>query len=200
MKLRPLLLLLSLCAAVGCASTPKTSIYLVADPEGQIGEVSVTNDVSTVLLTEENEKLAAGNSSRAFRKTRIVEASEIEEKFSDALASLPERPAGFSIYFDSDSSQIKRDSRRILDEVLAEIKRRDSRDISLNGHTDRQGDAQLNMPLSLKRADRVKNFLLEKGISEDYITVEFYGESKPVIPTVDDVSEPKNRRVEVVVR
>ena len=83
---------------------------------------------------------------------------------------------------------------------LAEVRRRDSHDISLNGHTDRTGEADWNMKLSLERANAVKVLLVEQGVSADYLTIEYYGESKPVIPTEDNVSEPKNRRVEVVVR
>ena len=88
----------------------------------------------------------------------------------------------------------------VVAEVLGEVQRRDSRDISLNGHTDRVGDRASNMALSLRRADTVKELLLQAGIVQDYIQMEYYGESKPVIPTEDNVDEPLNRRVEVVVR
>ena len=132
--------------------------------------------------------------------SREATSEEIQTKFGDALAIVPPPPKGFNIYFDSGSSNVKSDSQAILDQVMAEAGQRDSRDISLNGHTDRAGDVAYNMRLSLDRANRVKDLLMKRGIPPEYLRIEYYGESKPIVPTADNVSEPKNRRVEVVVR
>ena len=54
------------------------------------------------------------------------------------------------------------------------------------------------MNLSLERANEVRRMLVDQGVSAEYLNIEYYGESKPLVPTEDNVSEPKNRRVEVV--
>lgn len=186
--------------AAGCATKPQASFYLVPDPEGHVGEVTVSNQAASVTLNKANETVAAPREDKAFSESRVATSEEIQGKFADALAIVPPPPRGFSIYFDSGSSNVNAESRPILEQVLAETRQRDSHDISLNGHTDRTGEADTNMKLSLDRANAVKALLVEQGIKPEYMTIEYYGESKPVVPTEDNVDEPKNRRVEVVVR
>jgi len=185
---------------VGCATTPQARIYLVPDPEGNVGEVEVTNEADSIVLKKANETVDAPNASESFSPVRQATEIEIQEKFGDALGAMPPAPRGFNIYFDSGSARINADSQGVVSEIMAEVKARDSRDISLNGHTDRVGDSKSNMALSLKRSDTVKELLLTAGVVPEYIQIEYYGESKPVVPTEDNVDEPLNRRVEVVVR
>ena len=154
---------IALLALAGCA-TPGTSFYLVPDPEGHVGEVSVTNETGTATLTKVNETVAAADQDKPFSESREATSEEIQTKFGDALAIVPPPPKGFNIYFDSGSSNVKSDSQAILDQVMAEAGQRDSRDISLNGHTDRAGDAAYNMRLSLDRANRVKDLLVDRGV------------------------------------
>ncbi|HQE81491.1 MAG TPA: OmpA family protein [Candidatus Hydrogenedentes bacterium] len=200
MKCANVMVLILLCVAAGCAKTPRANFYLVPDPEGRVGEVTVTNQAASVTLNKANETVAAMRVDQAFKESRMATSEEIETKFGDALALVPPPPKGFNIYFHTDSSKVDADSLPMFEQVLAEVRQRDSHDISLNGHTDRTGEADWNMKLSLERANAVKVLLVEQGVSADYLTIEYYGESKPVIPTEDNVSEPKNRRVEVVVR
>ncbi len=193
--------LIILCAlTAGCATTPQARFYLVPDPDGNVGEVTVSNEADSVILNQANETVDAPSGDKAFTNARQADAGEIQSTFGAALSVMPPQPKGFNVYFDSGSARISPESSGVVAEVLGEVQRRDSRDISLNGHTDRVGDRASNMALSLRRADTVKELLLQAGIVQDYIQMEYYGESKPVIPTEDNVDEPLNRRVEVVVR
>jgi len=185
---------------VGCTTTPQARFYLVPDPDGNVGEMEVTNEADTIVLKKANEAVDAPNANAAFSPVRRAAAGEIQDKFGDALSAMPPAPRGFNIYFDSGSARINAESQGVVSEIMAEVKARESRDISLNGHTDRVGDSKSNMALSLKRADTVKELLLTAGVVPEYIQIEYYGESKPVVPTADNVDEPLNRRVEVVVR
>ncbi len=184
----------------GCATTPQARFYLVPDPEGKVGEVTLSNEADSIVLNQANEAVDAPSGTEAFSASRQADSAEIETKFGEAFSVMPPQPKGFNIYFDSGSAKINAESQGIAEEVMAEVKRRDSRDISLNGHTDRVGDKASNMELSLRRANTVKEALLEAGVLPEYIQIEYYGESKPIKPTEDDVDEPLNRRVEVVVR
>ena len=200
MKYATVVLMVLLAVAAGCATTPKTSFYLVPDPEGHVGEVTVTNQAASVTLNQANQTVAAERQDKAFSETRLAANEEIQAKFSDALAIVPPPPTGFSIYFATGSSKVDADSLPVFEQILAEARKRDSHDISLNGHTDRTGEADVNMNLSLERANEVRRMLVDQGVSAEYLNIEYYGESKPLVPTEDNVSEPKNRRVEVVVR
>lgn len=186
--------------SIGCATKTQTSFYLVPDPEGHVGEVVLTNKAGSTTLAKANETVSAPREDKPFTASREATSEEIQTKFGAAFAVAPKPPKGFNIYFDSDSRRVSAKSKDVMEQVMAEFRERDSRDISLNGHTDRAGDAAYNMRLSLDRANAVKELLIKAGVKPEYISIEYYGESKPVVPTADNVSEPKNRRVEVMVR
>lgn len=69
--------------------------------------------------------------------------------------------------------------------------------IELGGHTDDKGDAAFNLRLSEKRANAVKNFLLDKGVEEERLTAVGYGESSPVASNETVEGRAKNRRTEL---
>jgi outer membrane protein OmpA-like peptidoglycan-associated protein len=54
--------------------------------------------------------------------------------------------------------------------------------------------------LALKRAESTRERLVEAGLELKRVEVSSHGENNPVIPTADNVAEPKNRRVEVTIR
>ena len=68
------------------------------------------------------------------------------------------------------------------------------------GHSDTLGDKAYNLALSMRRAMAVQKLLVEKGIDEAFIDTTSHGEENPLVKTADNVGNPKNRRVEVVVR
>ncbi len=69
--------------------------------------------------------------------------------------------------------------------------------IIIAGHTDNQGEAQKNLILSKKRAEAVRDFLVSRGVAEDRIIVQFFGEEKPVDTNDTPEGRQKNRRVEM---
>ena len=72
--------------------------------------------------------------------------------------------------------------------------------IEVGGHTDTSGTAAYNQALSVRRAQAVSNELVRLGVPREAITVQGYGETRPLVPTADGVREPQNRRVEIILR
>ncbi len=68
------------------------------------------------------------------------------------------------------------------------------------GHTDTVGKAEANDELSLRRARAVGNLLVSKGFPADLITPIGRGERELAVATADEVAEPRNRRVEILIR
>ena len=69
----------------------------------------------------------------------------------------------------------------------------------IEGHTDTVGDGETNQRLSERRAEAVRNYLIQKhGVSAARLEAVGLGESRPVVPTGDNVDEPRNRRVQVI--
>src|SRR5207302_2111616 len=73
-------------------------------------------------------------------------------------------------------------------------------EIAIIGHSDRVGTVPYNDALSLRRAERCRDELLKLGIPKVRISIAGRGWREPEIPTAQDVSEPRNRRVEISVR
>ncbi len=71
--------------------------------------------------------------------------------------------------------------------------------VKIEGHTDNAGDDATNMTLSTDRAEAVKAYFVSKGISEDRITVEGFGETTPIADNNTAAGRVKNRRVEIKV-
>ena len=70
----------------------------------------------------------------------------------------------------------------------------------MTGHTDRVGSEADNDRLSLQRAEAVRAMLIQRGINSSFLRAVGRGEREPLIPTPDEQAEPRNRRVEVIVR
>jgi OOP family OmpA-OmpF porin len=73
-------------------------------------------------------------------------------------------------------------------------------EVQVTGHTDRVGSVADNAQLSLQRAEAVRAMLIQRGINSSFLRAVGRGEREPLIPTADQQAEPRNRRVEVIVR
>lgn len=71
--------------------------------------------------------------------------------------------------------------------------------LKLSGHTDNQGDADKNMLLSEKRSKAVKKYLMKKGVPEENILTEWFGQTLPIADNNTAAGRQKNRRVEMKV-
>ena len=69
--------------------------------------------------------------------------------------------------------------------------------VQMSGHTDRKGTEASNVDLSKRMVKNVREFLVARGIPDDKVQTDAYGEFSPQVDTADGVSEPKNRRVEL---
>jgi outer membrane protein OmpA-like peptidoglycan-associated protein len=117
-----------------------------------------------------------------------------------ALAALPKPPLRYIFYFKHDSVDLTRNSRALLDNVLRAIRDRAPVDVSVVGHTDTVGKKRYNYALSLKRARAVASILLGEGVDPSVLDITSHGENNPLVPTGDQIREPRNRRVEITVR
>ncbi len=103
-----------------------------------------------------------------------------------------------SIRFESGSASIDTASDELLDR-LAEVARNCPGQLNVEGHTDSQGDADLNQALSLARATAVRDALAGRGIEADRITSTGFGESQPIADNATSTGRAKNRRIVITV-
>lgn len=100
------------------------------------------------------------------------------------------------INFDFDSFRIRKDAKPILDEIADFMLKYGEAHLTIEGHTCSIGPENYNMKLSLKRANSAKKYLLKKGITEERISTEGFGETKPVESNKTMKGRAANRRAE----
>jgi hypothetical protein len=103
------------------------------------------------------------------------------------------------VFFDWDSSRLSPASLNVITQAVTAFRSTGNARITATGHTDTTGPESYNMALSLRRANAVKNELVRQGVPAPAVTVIGKGESQLLVPTGDNVREPQNRRVEIVV-
>jgi OmpA-OmpF porin, OOP family len=101
-----------------------------------------------------------------------------------------------SVLFGSDSSELKPAAKTELDNVFGILFQQPAVKIEIQGYTDSMGPAEYNQKLSNRRAEIVKMYFIEKGISSDRLSAVGMGENKPVAPNDSPEGRAKNRRVE----
>jgi outer membrane protein OmpA-like peptidoglycan-associated protein len=101
------------------------------------------------------------------------------------------------LYFEQTTVTIKEESKILLEEVLKKMKMNPDLKIEIIGHTDNVGDYYQNQYLSEFRAKYIANFLFNKGIKDNRISIKGDGSAKPIIENNTEENRSKNRRVEI---
>jgi outer membrane protein OmpA-like peptidoglycan-associated protein len=201
MKIHGLILLgLTLLFCLAACSRDRCVVVLLPQPDGSTSQLLVSNQGGSRLLQEPNLATGIQSAKSAPSSPEPMDDQRIQKIFGDALMALPPPPIHFILYFKTDTTELTDESRKILSKVLPAIADHESTDVSVVGHTDRVGTRDYNFHLALDRAILVQKILLSLGINPKFIEVTSHGEDNPLIQTEDEVPEPKNRRVEVVVR
>jgi len=86
-----------------------------------------------------------------------------------------------------------------LDNVVTALKANPDRSITIEGHTDSQGQRTYNMDLSQKRADSVRQYVVSRGIPSEIIRAVGVGPDRPVANNATADGRANNRRVEIIV-
>lgn len=86
-----------------------------------------------------------------------------------------------------------------LDRLAGFLLRNPKYRLSIEGHTDRIGNAAKNLALSEERAQTVASYLQQKGIATNRISAKGYGDTRPLVREAENVANEKNRRVEFVI-
>jgi outer membrane protein OmpA-like peptidoglycan-associated protein len=189
-------IMLALLAA--CAAKPPATVILLPGEDGKTGAVVVSDGESRAVL--DTPYATARSSGGQSIERRTASEQEVKKDFGTTLASLPPRPSKYTLYFLIGTDQFTDETKKQVRQVLVEVAERPAAEVVVIGHTDRVGGQLRNDQLSLQRAQRVKTLLIPLGIPENRIVTAGRGEREPVIPTADNVDEPRNRRVEINVR
>ena len=104
-----------------------------------------------------------------------------------------------NVYFDQSSYVLRTESYAQLDILLNTLKSYPKLVIEIAGHTDNVGDRRLNQSLSENRARVITNYLINRGIPENRLQYQGYGDTRPAAPNDNEANKKQNRRVEFTV-
>ena len=201
-------LLVLVCTALAFACGPRRAaapagapdlIVLLPDSGGTVGRASVTNPLGAIEL----DRARAATTvipGRAPAAAVILDEATVAATFGDALAGMPRPPQSFLLYFRLDSDALTDESRATLPNIAKALSSYSVPEVIAIGHTDTTGDRKTNIALGLTRANTVRRLLIDAGLEASLIEAASLGEADLLIPTPDDTSEPRNRRVEITVR
>ncbi|MFZ5570281.1 MAG: OmpA family protein [Thermodesulfobacteriota bacterium] len=198
MRLLFLPLLLLMMGPAGCSR--KNMVVLMPEKDGSKSGIVVSNQAGSVEIDSPYHATRVQGANSPPDPAAAVDQQEIQAVFGQALAVQPEPPVHFILYFESVSTTLTPESLKTLPTIVETIHARDSVDVGIVGHTDTAGDKDYNRRLSTRRAEAVGQLLVERGVRTECLEISSHGEENPIVVTADDVNEPRNRRVEVVVR
>ncbi len=178
----------------------KSTVILVPDPDGSLGQITVSNAAGSVEIDQANQSTIVRDRKKPPGAPDQLAPVEVEALFGKVLSNEPPPPIHFFLHFQSNSVQLLPASSQQLSEIITAVQRRAPTRISVVGHTDTMGDKAYNIDLSMRRALAVKQRLVNSGVDDTFLDVSSHGEENPLVKTADNVSDAKNRRVEVVVR
>lgn len=101
------------------------------------------------------------------------------------------------VNFETGTDRLTKDSISILNGVADTLSKRQEITVEVAGYTDNRGSAALNQKLSQKRAKRVANYLVGRGVKADKLSAKGYGAANPVADNSTAAGQAQNRRVEL---
>jgi outer membrane protein OmpA-like peptidoglycan-associated protein len=174
-------------------------LVLLPDPEdGAVGRATVSTPAGTVELAKPRD------STRTFLNlppapVTVMSETDVQRLFGCALSTLPSQPRHFTLSF-LQSDELTAEDRALVPRIVEAVRSLPAPDVLVVGHTDTTGTAADNYQLGLRRANVARNLLLEVGLDPSIIEVASHGKADLLIPTADETPEPRNRRVEIIVR
>lgn len=179
-------------------SVPQERVILLPNQDGTPSAVVVRTAKGETVLDSPYQM--AGIAGSGAVSATAENPDTVKVRYRATLAALPPAAASFTLYFETGTDVLVPDSVPLLARIKEELAQHAAPEIVVVGHTDRVGTQEFNDALSLKRAEAMRQVLVEAGIPPERIVTAGRGEREPLVKTADEVDEPKNRRVEIRVR
>ena len=202
MRRLPLLLCVAL-VVTGCA---RTNVSMFPGEANASGGVNPTGAVAfldpetgaDIAVVDQANSRSAGGKRRV--STKALTPAQMQKRYGALLATVPEPPRLFILYFKQGSTELVDESGALIPDLFSEVRRRPGVDVQIVGHTDTTGEGGFNDILSVKRAEEVKSLLATMGLDSTITRATGRGERDLRENTADEVPSELNRRVEVYVK
>ncbi|MBW3534188.1 MAG: OmpA family protein [Gemmatimonadetes bacterium] len=137
---------------------------------------------------------ARAQAEAAAREREAAEQRRLEEARASAVATLRE-----IVHFDYDQSDINPQAERVLRQKVEILRANPGIRLRIEGHADERGSTEYNLALANRRAESVRQFFTNFGLSGDRFATVSYGEERPLVNRSDEQAWAQNRRAEFVI-
>jgi len=197
MKIRLILITTIGLFFVACA--PKTTVVLL-DSGKRHNAIIVGNTKGTTKIDKVGNYVELKDKNTVASRVKMMSKDELNAKFSKVLAAEPAKPLTYIVYFKPSSTELTDESKLTFKKALNSIKTRSPCMVDVIGHTDTVGAGKLNAKVSLKRAKSIASLVQKSKIKILSLISKGYGEEDLLVQTKDNVSEAKNRNVEIFIK
>ena len=189
-----MVLVLSACGA-------NETLVLLRDDDGKVGALALLNQDGSdkgIVMNKVNQMTRIDGAGSI--QTMTASQQDLDKDFAATLETLPAQSKHFILYFEMASTRVKAESQKVLVALFDEVAGRQAVEVLVTGHTDTIGLKKDNDQLAMKRAQKVREMLMERGLKASFVWAAGRGERELLIKTADETAEPRNRRVEIIVR
>lgn len=190
----------ALAACVTQPIAPATQIVLLPQADGTPSAVVVTTAGGSSTLSQPFQRATLRDGDKTAPAVDRTTADEARATYGAILSATPPAPARFTVFFQTGGTQLTAESQAVMATVLREALARSGAELVITGHTDTVGAGPANDALSLRRAEDVRALFIGRGFAPTRIEAAGRGERELAVPTADNVAEPRNRRVDILVR
>ena len=173
-------------------------VILLPGSDGSTGAVDVRQGGRSAVLDAPYASGGAGSDGAL--EVGQADPETTRAQFAGALAALPPAPGSYTVYFVFGQDELTEESRKAIAPMLEDMTRRPAPEITVTGHADQVGAERINDALSQRRAERVKEMLVQRGIPAERITAAGRGSREPLVRGTEGTAEARNRRVEISIR
>jgi outer membrane protein OmpA-like peptidoglycan-associated protein len=185
-------------ACSGSNALPPALFVVLPSATGKaIGGIVVSNGAAETVL---DQSFAAAELHGGTLAPCQVSRTAVDTTFHQAIAARPVLPRHFLLYFAPNSDRLTPQSMAQYREALSDVTQRRAYQIEVVGFTDSTGAQADDQKSSLAQAETVRRLLARDRLDPRKISIAGRGKLNPLIPTADQVREPRNRRVEIWVR
>jgi outer membrane protein OmpA-like peptidoglycan-associated protein len=180
-------------------TAPKEKVAVIlGDKSGKKNAITVRSKDTKLKIDKPLTQVKIRKDGKLSKPVKISK-KELNKNFGTVINAIPKKAFSINIFFKKD---IKLEDIYIIKlfQIKQEIKRRKPCEVEIIGYSDTKGSDEKNLILSKKRAELIKTLIDETKVEIENINLRALGESNLLVSTKDDTTEPKNRRVEVIIK
>jgi len=173
---------------------------LLPNSDGTPSSITITNPAGTQEIRQPCQVVRVERSDVAPTAPFAFDEPSVKRLFGTTEDNMPAPELTFVLHFDENKDVLNAESAARLPDIFRAIRDRHSTMVTVTGHTDTTGTPKYNDDLAMKRAQNVAGTLKAQGLDSSSLFVTSHGATDLLIKTGPDKAEPRNRRVEVIVR